>query len=270
MINCSAIVLTYLTRMYPMIMSPIEANLQQIHREKDAAIAGLPVNLRQNITLVAVSKTKPAAMVREAFLAGQRDFGENYVQEGVAKVAELAALGLTTANGLVWHFIGPLQSNKAALAAQHFDWVHGVDRLKIAEALSRYRVPTTKTEPLYVGVQVNVSGEASKSGVAPHEVASLAAQVAVLPGLQLRGLMTIIENTTDIEVQRAQYREMRQIRLQLLRSGLLFDTLNRLNKLDNLNKFDTLSMGMSKDFKVAIEEGATMIRVGSAIFGARH
>ncbi len=244
-----------------MIMSPIEANLQQIHREKDAAIAGrlagLGQNLHQNVELIAVSKTKPAAVILEAYQAGQRHFGENYVQEGVAKVAELAALGLTRANGMVWHFIGPLQSNKAKLVAQHFDWVHGVDRLKIAAALSNQR--DSNMAPLNVCVQVNISGEASKSGVDPQQTLSLAAEISALPNLNLRGLMAIIENTPDIAAQRAQFQKMYALWLTLQRrpprSGMMIDT---------------LSMGMSQDFKVAIEEGSTMIRIGSAIFGARN
>ena len=244
-----------------MIMSPIEANLQQIHREKDAVIAGRPANsdqnLRQNVTLVAVSKTKPAAVIVEAFQAGQRHFGENYVQEGVAKVAELAALGLTRKQGLVWHFIGPLQSNKAKLVAHHFDWVHGVDRLKIAAALSNHR--DASLAPLNVCVQVNVSGENSKSGVDPQEARSLATEIATLPNLNLRGLMTIIENTPSVATQRAQFQKMHALWLTLRRypprSGMMIDT---------------LSMGMSQDFKIAIEEGSTMIRIGSAIFGARN
>ena len=242
-------------------MSPIEANLQQIHREKDAAIAGRPANLgqnlRQNVTLVAVSKTKPAAVILAAYQAGQRHFGENYVQEGVAKVAECAALGLTRKQGLVWHFIGPLQSNKAKLVAHHFDWAHGVDRLKIAVALSTHR--DSSMTPLNVCVQVNVSGEASKSGIDPKDALNFAAEIAALPNLNLRGLMTMIENTPDVATQRAQFQIMHTLWLTLQRhppgSGMMIDT---------------LSMGMSQDFKVAIEEGATMIRIGSAIFGARN
>ena len=241
-----------------MIMSPIESNLQQIRRETNAAIAGLPPDRRQNITIVAVSKTMPAAAVREAVNAGQRDFGENYVQEGVAKIAELSDLGRHGEESVAWHFIGPLQSNKAKLVAEHFDWVHGVDRLKIAETLSRARESADigdARRPLNICMQVNVSGEASKSGLKPDEAVTLAQQVVVLPGLRLRGLMTIIENTPDIGAQRAQFRQLRDCQLQLLNAGLAVDT---------------LSMGMSQDFKVAIAEGATMIRIGSAIFGPRH
>ena len=245
-------------------MSPIESNLQQIRLARDAAIAGLPLERRQNVTLVAVSKTQPGAALREAFRAGQRDFGENYVQEGIAKIAELADLHASGEPRIVWHFIGPLQSNKAKLVAQHFDWVHGVDRLKIAQALSRARedgaashagrVFAPNGQPLNICVQVNVSGEASKGGIMPDDIMSFSQQVAVLPGLKLRGLMAIIENTPDTANQRAQFRHMQQYQLQLKNAGL---------------PVDTLSMGMSQDFKVAIEEGATMIRIGSAIFGQR-
>jgi pyridoxal phosphate enzyme (YggS family) len=186
--------------------------------------------------------------VRAAFAAAQRDFGENYVQEAVTKIDELADLRM---GGIVWHFIGPLQSNKLKLVASQFDWVHGIDRLKVALALSRHRVGR---EALNVCVQVNVSGEITKGGVAPDDAAALACQVAQLPHLKLRGLMTIIEDTVDEATQRAQFRKMRT----------LFETIRR----DN-SGIDTLSMGMSQDFAVAISEGATMVRIGSAIFGAR-
>lgn len=200
------------------------------------------------VCLIAVSKTQSTDSVRAAFAAGQRAFGENYAQEGAAKVAALADL---QASGIEWHFIGPLQSNKARLVAEYFDWVHSVDRLKIAEALSRWRGPT---RPLNVCIQINVSQEANKSGVSPDAVLSLAQAIQVLPNLKLRGLMTIIENTVDVSVQRDQFRQMRTLQNQLLQVGLAIDT---------------LSMGMSQDFQVAIEEGATMVRIGRAIFGAR-
>ncbi len=199
------------------------------------------------VALVAVSKAKPAEMVRAAHAAGQRAFGENYAQEGVAKVESLIDLR----GELEWHFIGPLQSNKARPVALRFDWVHGIDRLKIAEALSRHRVGIS---PLNVCVQVNASGEAGKSGVAPAEALALARAVANLPALHLRGLMTVIENTPDEARQREQFGLMRNLQNDLLKAGL---------------KVDTLSMGMSQDFAVAIDEGATMVRIGSAIFGAR-
>lgn len=232
-----------------MIMSPIESNLQHVKGVISDAIAGRHGEHSAVVTLVAVSKTKPAAVIREAFAAGQRDFGENYVQEGVAKIAELADL---RQSGLIWHYLGPLQSNKARQVAQHFDWMHGIDRLKIAQALGGHRSGMT---PLNVCVQVNVSGEVSKSGVRQEEALAFAGEVARIPGLTLRGLMAIIENSPQESTQRSQFRIMKQ----------LFDQLRR-----GIPTMDTLSMGMSQDYRVAIEEGATLVRVGSAIFGARN
>ncbi len=228
-------------------MSSIESNLQHVRAGIDGAIAGLPPDARQPVTLVAVSKTQPAEAVREAFAAGQRAFGENYAQEGAAKAAALADL---KPRGIEWHFIGPLQSNKAGLVARHFDWVHSVERAKIAEALSRLR----ERDPINVCVQVNVSGEASKSGVGVDEAPAFAAACARLPGLRLRGLMAIVEKTPDEATLRRQFRIMRELFVALRASGL---------------SVDTLSMGMSQDYRAAIEEGATLVRVGSAIFGAR-
>jgi hypothetical protein len=198
------------------------------------------------VRLLAVSKTWPADSVREAAEAGQRAFGENYVQEGVAKVEALAGLGLE------WHFIGPLQSNKTRLVANSFAWVHSVDRLKIAERLSGQR--DVHLPPLEVCIQVNVSGEESKSGAAPDEVPELARAVAALPRLRLRGLMAIPEPTSDVALQRARFASLRQLRDQLNAGGL---------------QLDTLSMGMSDDLEAAIAEGSTMVRVGTAIFGGR-
>jgi hypothetical protein len=198
------------------------------------------------VRLLAVSKTWPADSVREAAAAGQRAFGENYVQEGVAKVEALAGLGLE------WHFIGPLQSNKTRLVANSFAWVHSIDRLKIAERLSEQR--DVHLPPLDVCIQVNVSGEASKSGVAPDDLPELARAVAALPRLRLRGLMAIPEPTSDVALQRARFASLRQLRDQLNAGGL---------------QLDTLSMGMSDDLEAAIAEGSTMVRVGTAIFGGR-
>ncbi|MCK6386632.1 MAG: YggS family pyridoxal phosphate-dependent enzyme [Zoogloea sp.] len=198
------------------------------------------------VRLLAVSKTWPADSVREAAAAGQRAFGENYVQEGAEKVDALAALGLE------WHFIGPLQSNKTRLVANRFAWVHSIDRLKIAERLSAQR--DAHLPPLEVCIQVNVSGEASKSGVAPAELPALAHAVAGLPRLRLRGLMAIPEPTSDVAVQRARFAALRELRDQLNAGGLALDT---------------LSMGMSDDLEAAIAEGSTMVRVGTAIFGSR-
>jgi pyridoxal phosphate enzyme (YggS family) len=229
-------------------MSPIESNLQHVRATINASIAGFPERAQRLVTLVAVSKARTMEDIREAFHGGQRHFGENYVQEAISKIEPLADL---RPRGLVWHFIGPLQSNKAKLVAGHFDWMHSVDRLKIAEVLSNHRQGMS---PLNVCLQVNVSGEASKSGVTPVAAPALAAQIALLPGLSLRGLMSIIEHTKDQTTQRTQFRMMRE----------LFEAMNR----DGYG-FDTLSMGMSQDYDVAIAEGATMVRVGNAIFGAR-
>jgi hypothetical protein len=198
------------------------------------------------VRLLAVSKTWPAESVREAVAAGQRAFGENYVQEGVAKVEALAGLGLE------WHFIGPLQSNKTRLVANSFSWVHSIDRLKIAERLSEQR--DVHLPPLNVCIQVNVSGEASKSGVAPADLPALARAVAALPRLRLRGLMAIPEPTSDVALQRARFASLRMLCDELNTAGL---------------GLDTLSMGMSDDLEAAIAEGSTMVRVGTAIFGAR-
>ncbi|MBB4818316.1 pyridoxal phosphate enzyme (YggS family) [Pseudomonas alcaligenes] len=195
------------------------------------------------IGLLAVSKTKPAAAIREAHACGVVDFGENYLQEALAKQQELADLPLT------WHFIGPIQSNKTKPIAEHFHWVHSVDRLKIAERLSAQR--PTHLPPLNICLQVNVSGEASKSGCAPEELPALAAAVAALPNLHLRGLMAIPEPTEDRAEQHAAF-----ARLQQLSHAL------------NL-PLDTLSMGMSHDLEAAIAEGATWVRIGTALFGAR-
>jgi hypothetical protein len=198
------------------------------------------------IGLLAVSKTWPAEAVREAAAAGQRAFGENYVQEGATKAAALAVLGLE------WHFIGPLQSNKTRTVANAFDWVHGIDRLKIAERLSAQR--DVHLPPLNVCLQVNLGGEHSKSGVAPAELGALARVVAALPRLALRGLMCIPEPTDDVALQRARFAELHRLKDELAAGGLALDT---------------LSMGMSNDLEAAIAEGATIVRVGSAIFGAR-
>lgn len=228
------------------IMTTISSNLQAVLARIDRA-AREHGRASGAVRLLAVSKTWPAADVREAALAGQRAFGENYVQEGVAKVAELADLGLE------WHFIGPLQSNKTRVVAEHFDWVHSIDRLKIAERLAEQRPATLP--PLSVCLQVNVSGEATKSGVAPDAVEDLARRVAALPGLRLRGLMAIPAPAADFAAQRLPFRRLREIYEQLRAGGL---------------PLDTLSMGMSHDLEAAIAEGATLVRVGTAIFGERN
>jgi len=227
-------------------MTSIAANLQAVRARIAAACiaAGRPA---ESVQLLAVSKTWPAAGVREALAAGQRAFGENYVQEAADKAAELAGMDIE------WHFIGPLQSNKTRPVAEGFAWVHSVDRLKIAERLAVQRPPALPS--LNVCLQVNVSGEASKSGCAPEQSVALAAAIGVLPGLRLRGLMAIPEPTGDVARQRRQF-------------ALLRHTLERINaELDF--RLDTLSMGMSDDLEAAIMEGATIVRVGTAIFGQR-
>ena len=200
------------------------------------------------VRLVAVSKTFPAEAVRAVHALGQREFGENYVQEGVAKMAGLADL-----TDIAWHFVGPLQSNKAPAAAAAFGWVQTVDREKIAMRLSAAR--PAGTPALDVCIQVNASGEDSKSGVAPAEAVRLGATVAALPGLRLRGIMGIPEPTPDVYARRAQFRVLRECFDACLDAGL---------------PVDTLSMGMSADLEDAIAEGATLVRVGTAIFGARE
>lgn len=195
------------------------------------------------IGLLAVSKTKPAAAVRQAHAAGLTDFGENYLQEALDKQAELSDLPLC------WHFIGPIQSNKTRPIAEHFAWVHSVDRLKVAERLSAQR--PAQLPPLNICLQVNVSGEASKSGCTPQQLPALAQAVSQLPNLKLRGLMTIPQPTDDLATQHAAFARLRQLQ----------DSLN----LD----LDTLSMGMSHDLEAAIAEGATWVRIGTALFGAR-
>lgn len=223
-------------------MSTIAENIAKVgERIREAAQAsGRDLD---GIGLLAVSKTKPAAAVREAFAAGVRDFGENYLQEALDKQAELSDLPL------IWHFIGPIQSNKTKPIAEHFAWVHSVDRLKIAQRLSEQR--PTGLPPLNICLQVNVSAEASKSGCAPAELAALAQAVSQLPNLRLRGLMAIPEPTDDVAAQRAAFARLRE-----LRDGLPLP-------------LDTLSMGMSHDLDAAIAEGATWVRIGTALFGAR-
>ncbi|WP_069942972.1 YggS family pyridoxal phosphate-dependent enzyme [Pseudomonas putida] len=196
-----------------------------------------------SVQLLAVSKTKPASAIREIHTAGVRDFGENYLQEALTKQQELSDLPL------IWHFIGPIQSNKTKAIAEHFDWVHSVDRLKIAQRLSEQR--PAGLAPLNLCLQVNVSGEDSKSGCAPADLPALAKAVAVLPNLRLRGLMAIPEPTDDRAAQEAAFAHLRQLQENL---GL---------------DLDTLSMGMSHDLEAAIAQGATWVRIGTALFGAR-
>ena len=226
-------------------MSTIASRLQAVNsRIREAATAA--GRSPDAVHLVAVSKTFPATAVREACQAGQRAFGENYLQEGQSKIEALSGLDLE------WHFIGPIQSNKTGPIARLFSWAHSVDRLKLAQRLSAAR--PTDLPPLQICIQVNVSGEQSKSGCRPDEVVGLATAAAGLPGLTLRGLMAIPEPTSDADVQRQRFALLRQLKDDLVARGL---------------KLDTLSMGMSDDFEVAIAQGATMVRIGSAIFGPR-
>jgi hypothetical protein len=233
-------------------MITIPANLHVVN----ARIAAACVVARRNsatVTLLAVSKSRPASAVRAAAAAGQRAFGESYVQEALAKQAELADLALE------WHFIGPLQSNKTRPVAEHFAWVHSVERLKIAERLAAQRPPGLP--PLNVCVQVNVSGEASKSGCAPAAAPALCRAIATLPRLRLRGLMAIPEPTRESALADSTTRR----RFAMLRE--LRDALNA-ERAEGV-ALDTLSMGMSDDMETAIMEGATIVRVGTALFGER-
>ena len=226
-------------------MTAILSNLQAIHRAITQAAQAAQRD-PASVMLLAVSKTFPAPAVREAYAAGQRAFGENYVQEALDKIEALRDLNLE------WHFIGPIQSNKTRVIAENFAWVHGVDRLKIAQRLSEQR--PLNLPPLNICLQVNVSGEESKSGVAPQDVAGLAREVSTLPRLKLRGLMAIPAPTDDLAAQRVPFAQLRELAQEITARGIALDT---------------LSMGMSHDFAAAIREGATIIRVGTAIFGTR-
>ena len=226
-------------------MTAILSNLQAVHNamEKAARLAQREVT---QIRLLAVSKKTSSRVLREAYSAGQSAFGENFLQEGLDKIHDLQDLPLE------WHFIGPIQSNKTRQIAENFSWVHSVDRLKIAQRLSEQRPASMPA--LNICLQVNISGEASKSGVTPEDALDMALTISVLPHLQLRGLMAIPSPTDDRAAQRAPYARMRELMLKMNQAGL---------------NLDTLSMGMSHDMEAAILEGATIIRVGTAIFGAR-
>jgi pyridoxal phosphate enzyme (YggS family) len=233
--------------MLRMIIGSIANNLQSVHQRIGDACAASGRS-PGGVQLLAVSKTFPAEAVREAHAAGQRAFGENYVQEALAKIAALSDLR----GQIEWHLIGPLQSNKTRDVAAAFDWVHSVGRLKIAERLSAQR--PADLPPLQLCLQVNISGEASKSGLLPAEVAAVAIAVAALPRLELRGLMAIPEPANEQAAQRAPHRALRELLAAVNASGLALDT---------------LSMGMSADLEAAVAEGATLVRVGTAIFGGR-
>jgi len=232
-----------------MIMSTIVQKLQAVDASIVAAV-NASGRARNEVQLLAVSKTFPAEAVIEAIDAGQLAFGENYLQEGLDKIASIAEARPQVQ--VEWHFIGPIQSNKTKPIATHFDWVHTVERLKIAQRLSEQR--PAELAPLNVCLQVNISGELSKSGVKPEELKELAQQVARLPKLRLRGLMAIPEPETEVDRQRAAFRQLRVLADGLRAAG---------------HQIDTLSMGMSSDLGAAIAEGATIVRVGSAIFGSR-
>lgn len=262
-------------------MATIAANLQAV-RDRIAGAARAAGRRPEDVTLLAVSKTFPAERIAEAIAAGQRRFGENHAQEAVEKITKLAGLalewrvaqtqrendrgrsdaiipsaGVASPEGpllppVEWHFIGPIQSNKTGPIAIHFQWVHGVEREKIAQRLNASR--PEGAPPLDVCIQVNVSGETSKSGIEPGAEAGLAAVIAGLPRLRLRGLMAIPEPTADVALQRRRFALLRSLKDGLVARGYALDT---------------LSMGMSEDFEAAIAEGATIVRVGTAIFGPR-
>ena len=240
---------------------PLQAALKQI-RERIAQTCQRAGRQADSVLLIAVSKTFPAEAVVQAANAGQRHFGENYLQEAVDKIARVKEMapalsdGDVDANSLIWHFIGPLQSNKTRAVAEHFDWVHSIEREKVARRLSEQR--PAQLPPLNVCIQVNVSGEKTKSGVTPEEALPLAAVIAELPNLRLRGLMSIPEATDDVSLQRQRFARLRSL-------------LQQLNQVRTASQpaLDTLSMGMSADMEAAILEGATMVRIGTAIFGSR-
>jgi hypothetical protein len=225
-------------------MTTISNRLQHILATIQSAQASSPD--RQAVKLVAVSKAQPASAIREAYQNGQTIFGENYLQEALDKQAELTGLDIE------WHFIGPIQSNKTQPISQHFAWVHSVDRLKIAQRLNDAR--PAQLPPLQVCIQVNVSNEDSKSGVLPADLSALATEIQKLPRLKLRGLMAIPAPTKDVNQQITQFKLVRECYDALLAQGFALDT---------------LSIGMSDDYTVAISQGATHVRIGSALFGAR-
>lgn len=225
-------------------MTTISNRLQDILATIQSARASS--QFQQPVKLVAVSKAQPASAIREAYRTGQTVFGENYLQEALEKQAELADLAIE------WHFIGPIQSNKTQAISRHFAWVHSVDRLKIAQRLNEARPP--HLAPLQVCIQVNVSNEESKSGVSPDDLEALAAGIQMLPRLKLRGLMAIPAPTKDENQQIAQFKQVRKCYDALLAKGFTLDT---------------LSTGMSDDYPIAIAQGATIVRIGSALFGAR-
>ncbi|EJL6460487.1 YggS family pyridoxal phosphate-dependent enzyme [Vibrio cholerae] len=230
-------------------MRSIQQNIEHITAQIESAQQKCG-RARSSVQLLAVSKTKPVEAILEATQAGQLYFGENYVQEGVDKIRYFAEHHPQLA--LEWHFIGPLQSNKTRLVAEHFDWVHTIDREKIALRLSEQR--PVDMPPLQVLIQVNTSGEASKSGIEPQQLFTLAELISRLPNLTLRGLMSIPENVPDYPAQLAAFSQLAELQQQLAQK---------------YPQIDTLSMGMSGDMQAAIEAGSTIVRIGTAIFGER-
>lgn len=226
-------------------MTTISNRLQDILATIEATKAASKAT--QDVDLLAVSKAQPANIIREAYVAGQHRFAENYLQEALEKQIELSDLNIE------WHFIGPIQSNKTQLIAQHFTWVHSVDRLKIAQRLSDAR--HAGLPPLQICIQVNISNEESKGGVAPAELGDLASEISQMPYLTLRGLMAIPAPTDDVTLQKAQFKQVRECYDALIAQGFALDT---------------LSIGMSGDYPAAIEQGATFVRIGTALFGARN
>ena len=241
-------------------MTTISNNLQRVRAQIDQACA-LCARLPGSVNLLAVSKTFGADAVCEAALAGQRSFGENYIQEAVEKMAQVAEQRAEFAGQpeqtLVWHCIGPIQSNKTRLVAEHFDWVHTVDRLKIAQRLSDQR--PEHLPPLQICIQVNVDGGANKSGVGLEEAAELAGAAAALPRIVVRGLMSIPEPAADFAAQLAVHQRAQKLFADIAAQQIA-----------GLENFDTLSMGMTDDLEAAVKAGSTMVRVGSGIFGRRH
>lgn len=223
----------------------IEARLTDVRGRVEAAARRYDRD-PDTIHLVAISKTKPAALVEAALAAGQHDFGENYLQDALAKIEALAE------RDIAWHFVGDIQSNKTRDIAAHFAWAHAVDRFKIARRLSEQR--PEGADPLNVCIQVNIDAEASKSGLAPDEVAELADRLTELPGIRLRGLMALPAYAEDLDAQRRPFAALRELRDEINARG---------------HTLDTLSMGMSADLEAAIAEGATHVRIGTAIFGPR-
>ena len=229
-------------------MVSIEKNITSVKQRIDQAVTQAGRDPK-SLKLLAVSKTRPASDIEEAFIKGLSAFGENYLQEAIEKINSLATLGAE------WHFIGPLQSNKTRQVAEHFDWVHSVDRIKIAKRLSEQR--PDHLPPINICLQVNIDAEPSKSGVLPEDAIDLALIISDLPNIHLRGLMAIPKASSTLDAQRQPFRALR----------LLKEKVNQ--QLDNSQKLDTLSMGMSGDIEAAILEGSTILRVGTDIFGPR-